>query len=160
MKLFKKTICIFIIFSLFITGCSSLELYNLKNKKPSKSYYTEKLLSCFEKDDNCEINVLYTNFYKGKRINKGETLIIRKFFKYQKNDSFITNPKNLPKNPEYKLFLTFKKDKFVIDVYNDKLISVYPWDGNLEKDYISMENTYVSYNLFNLCKYVIDKSKE
>lgn len=158
MKFLKSCAIVLIICTTFLAGCSSIQSLNLKNKKPSKFYYTEEMLNCF-KDKKCEINILSTKFYKGQRMDEGATLTLRKFFKYVKSENFIDPPSDLKKEPEYKLFLTFNKEKYIIDIYNEDLISIYPWDGAYEKDYISMKNTYVSYNLYHLCKYIIDNSK-
>ncbi|MFX0548819.1 DUF4883 family protein [Hathewaya histolytica] len=160
MKKYKSLLILILCFSLFLSGCYiKIDTSKFKKKKPSKSYYTNEMLNCFKAEDPTEINVLYLNFYKGKRLEEGEILTTRKFFKYLKSENYIYKPKDLPQNPEYKIFITFSERKFVIDVYNENYISLYPWDGDYEKDYISMKDTYTSYNLFNLCKYIVPNTK-
>lgn len=161
MKKFKYIIPILLVFSLLLTGCY-IKIPNsiLEKKKPSISYYTDEMINSFKKEDPLEVNVLYLNFYKGQRLDEGEILTLRKFFKYLKKDNFTEKPKDLPEAPEYKLFITFNHEKYVLDVYNNNYLSLYPWDGDYEKDYITMKDTYTSYNIFNLCEYVISNNKK
>lgn len=160
MKKLKYVIPFCLLISLILSGCY-INLSNsiFEKNKPSKSYYTYEMLSYFKKENPLEVNVLYVNFYRGKRLDEGEILTLRKFFKYLKKDNFIEKPKDLPKAPEYKIFVKFKNNKYVLDIYNNNYISLYPWDGNHEKDYITMKDTYTSYNIFNLCEYVISHNK-
>ncbi|HID0886129.1 TPA: DUF4883 family protein, partial [Clostridium botulinum] len=69
--------------------------------------------------------------------------------------------KTLEKKPEskplYKIFFTFEKDKYIINVYNKQYISVYPFDGNFSMDYIDMNNIPEAYNLYNLCNFLFNK---
>jgi predicted aminopeptidase len=108
-------------------------------------------------ESSFKINVLDTNFYKEKELSQEDIEIIKNFSKSLKISNFIEKPKELPEKPSYKLFITFKKEKYIINVYNEKYLSVYPWDGIYPMDYIDMEGIQAHYNLFSLCKYLMEK---
>lgn len=85
---------------------------------------------------------------------------MRKFFKYLPSTNYIKKPSLKDQPPKYKLFINFKKNKkYVIDIYSEIYVTVYPWDGVYEKDYLTMENTYTSYNLYYLCEYIMKNTK-
>ncbi|MEG0642223.1 MAG: DUF4883 family protein [Clostridium sp.] len=151
----KKSILFLIIvlatFSLI--GCKSLFI----NEKPSNAYYTKNLLSDLSTYENCHANALYMNFYKGERLEEDEFLIARKFLKYIQPENFIEKPTELPETPVYKMYFTFNESKYVINIYNQKYISIYPWDGDYAMDFIDMSSSYTSYNLFNLCEYIFER---
>ncbi|MBU3183178.1 DUF4883 family protein [Clostridium psychrophilum] len=104
-----------------------------------------------------ELYTLYMNFYKKKDFSKDNLSTFIQFFNSLNNNSFISKPANLPNKPLYKIFVTFSVNKYVINIYNDKYISIYPWDGNYSMDYIDTSKMYKAYNLFGLCKYLIPK---
>ncbi|KYH35047.1 hypothetical protein CLTEP_10400 [Clostridium tepidiprofundi DSM 19306] len=149
---------ILILIVLFFSSCTvNIDKFIEKNK-PNKFYYTQSLVTDFHNNPNHSVNVLYLNFYKSQKLDKSEILILRKFFKNLKNSDFISKPENLPDKPVYKLFCMFdNKCKYVIEVYNDRFLCIYPWDGYYEEDYIDMKNTYNAYNIMGLCKYVFNK---
>lgn len=104
-----------------------------------------------------ELYTLYMNFYKKKDFSKEDLYTLADFFNSLNNDSFIEKPANLPDKPLYMIFLTFSKNKYVINVYNENYISIYPWDGAYNMDYIDTSKMYKAYNLYGLCKYLIPK---
>ena len=42
--------------------------------------------------------------------------------------------------PPYRLYFNFKNKSYVVEVYNEKYLSIYPWDGNYPRDYINMDS--------------------
>lgn len=153
-KIIPFAILVFLCTSL-LTGCAiSFKDILSRKEKPNNFYYTNKLMESFALESDCTINVVYMNFYKGVELKEGETPIVKKFFNHLKKDSFVSKPNNLPEKPAYKMYFTFTNSKYVINIYNARYISVYPWDGEYEVDYIDMKNTYKAYNLFWLSKYV------
>ncbi|WP_258876434.1 DUF4883 family protein [Clostridium sp. CM028] len=149
-------ICVF--FSLSFFGCR----YNFDKSifiksKPNNFYYTKLLMKDLSLEKPTEHYALYMNFYKKEDFSNEDLSSFTKFFNSLNNDSFIDKPANLPDKPIYKIFLTFSKNKYMINVYNEKFISIYPWDGSYKMDYIDTSKMYKAYNLYGLCKYLIPK---
>ncbi|MCB2292493.1 DUF4883 family protein [Clostridium algoriphilum] len=128
----------------------------MKNK-PTNYYYTKLLMKDLSLEKPVELYTLYMNFYKKKDFSKDDLSTFIQFFNSLNNDSFIAKPPNLPAKPLYKIFLTFSVNKYVINIYNENVISIYPWDGDYSMDYIDTSKMYKAYNLFGLCKYLIPK---
>ncbi|WP_243176972.1 DUF4883 family protein [Clostridium estertheticum] len=145
-------------FSLSLFGCK----YNFNKSiftknKPSNYYYTKLLMNDLSAETPKELYALYMNFYKKKDFSKEDSTIFVNFFNSLTNASFIDKPTNLPAKPLYKIFLTFSKDKYVLNIYSERYISIYPWDGNYKMDYIDTSKMFKAYNLYGLCKYLIPK---
>lgn len=104
-----------------------------------------------------ELYALYMNFYKKKDFSKEDLSTFTEFFNSLNNDNFIEKPENLEDKPSYKIFLTFSKNKYIINIYNENIISICPWDGSYKMDYIDTTKMYKAYNLYGLCKYLIPK---
>ncbi|WP_416176313.1 DUF4883 family protein [Clostridium sp.] len=146
-----------IIFTIFIllTGCTNnLNLLNLNSKKPNTFYYTAKLLKYINQEKPSKCIMSETNFHKEKQLDAKTVEDIKTMFKSLDEKNFIESVKNLPSKPKYKIILTFKEEKLLINVYNENYISVYPWDGIYSMDYIDTSKIPVSLNLYNLGNYV------
>jgi len=128
----------------------------MKNK-PNNYYYTKLLMKDLSLEKPVELYTLYMNFYKKKDFSKDDLSTFAQFFNSLNNASFISKPANLPDKPLYKIFLTFSVNKYVINIYNEKVISIYPWDGDYSMDYIDTSKMYKAYNLMGICKYLIPK---
>jgi len=145
-------------FSLSLFGCK----YNFNKdifmkSKPSNYYYTKLLMADLSIEPPKELYALFMNFYKKKDFSKEDLSTLVNFLNSLKNDSFIDKPANVPAKPLYKIFLTFSENKYIINIYNEKYISIYPWDGDFKMDYIDTSKIYKAYNLYGLCKYLIPK---
>ena len=150
-------IIILIIICLCFTGCSYSYNSLFNHKKPYNFYYTNLLTRDVKLENSFLGIVLDTNFYKEQTFTTEQSAIAKNFILHLHTNNFINKPNDLPAKPPYKIYLTFKADKYVIEIYNEKYISVYPWDGSYPKDYINMENIPISYNLYSLCKYIIPR---
>lgn len=126
-------------------------------KKPNNYYYTNNVIKYLTLDSNIKVKLLDTNFYKEKELSQEDIETIKSFSKALKKVNFIEKPKELSRKPAYKLFFTFNKEKYIINVYNEKYIAVYPWDGTYSMDYVDMSGTQNLYNLYGLCKYLIPR---
>jgi hypothetical protein len=165
MLLNKKLL--YIIILLFVPvifmGCTiKIGSYTVNNltvtkKKSNNFYYTNNLAKHLTLDSSTKIKLLDTNFYKEKELSEEDIVIVKNFTKALKKPNFIEKPKELPERPAYKLFFTFSKEKYVVNVYDEKYISVYPWDGTYSMDYIDMEGIQPLYNIYGLCKYLIPR---
>ncbi|MFT8315819.1 MAG: DUF4883 family protein [Clostridium sp.] len=156
-KLIYIGIIIIIVFS--FTGCSLSSNSNsfLNPKKPYNFYYTNLLTRDIELENSFLGIVLDTNFYKEQTFTSEQNATAKNFILHLHRNDFISKPKDLPAKPPYKIYFTFKTDKYVLEIYNEKYISVYPWDGSYDKDYVDMSNIPTSYNLYYLCKYIIPR---
>lgn len=155
----KKKSCISLLIiigiSFVFTSCSSITILN--KKKKNNFYYTNIVAKNVTLEKSYRCTVVDTNFYKEKELTTQDSLVVTNFIKSLNTKYFISKPKDIPDKPVYKMFLTFKKEKFVVNVYNKKYLSVHPWDGYYEMDFIDMSSIPSSYNLFNLCNYLIPR---
>lgn len=165
MLLNKKLLYIIILLlvPVIFMGCTiKIGSYTVNNltvtkKKDNNFYYTNNLAKHLTLDSSTKIKLLDTNFYKEKELSEEDIVIVKNFTKALKKPNFIEKPKELPEKPAYKLFFTFSKEKYVVNIYNEKYISVYPWDGTYSMDYIDMEGIQPLYNIYGLCKYLIPR---
>jgi len=135
---------------MLLLGCD----INLNGRKIDNFYYTNLLAKDLTLETSYKCSIVDTNYYKEIAISKEDANTIKNFTKALNKSSFIERPKGLPQNPKYKIIIVFPKDKYVINVYNEKFVSVFPWDGTFPMDYIDMSKLQVSYNLYGLCKYI------
>lgn len=132
-----------------LSGCS----ISFTKTKPNKNYYTTDFSASVLNQKDIKSVMYETSLYKQRKLSQEDYYAINKFFTYVKTSYFINKPKDIPKYPKYKLFFTTNKKEYVMEIYNEKYISVFPWDGYYPKDYIDISKVPVYYNLFNLCKY-------
>lgn len=144
-----SALCLLI--SFLLIGCN----FSTNKKKPNDYYYTNLLAKNLTLSPSCKASTVDTNFYKKQSLTQDDVDTIKKFTKALNKKNFIGCPQDLPKKPAYKIIFQFEKDKYVINVYNEKYISIYPWDGSYAMDYLSMASIETGYNLYNLCKYLI-----
>lgn len=150
-----------LIFSLagcsFAIGNYKVDNLSVSKKKPNNFYYTNLLAKNLTLSSSCKAIVLDTNFYKEKDLVKEDVDTIKKFTKELNKQNFVDKPSDLPAKPIYKLYFTFDKEKYIINVYNERYLSIYPWDGNYPMDYIDMNSISPSNNINSLCKYLIPR---
>lgn len=147
---------LFIITTLFI-GCNhSLNNISFTKTKPNNFYYTNILAKNLTLESKCRAIVLNTNFYSEKELQNENVDTIKSMIKSLNKNNFISKPKDLPEKPDYKIFLTFSKEKLIINIYNEKYLSIYPWDGSYPMDYIDMTNIPASLNIYSLAKYIFN----
>lgn len=122
-------------------------------KKPNNYFYTNQIIQSIGTGENIKGTLFEFNLHKEKELPKEGVENIMGFFKSLKNINFISKPQDLPDKPQYKLYITTNNEKFVLNVYNEKYLSIHPWDGVYSEDYIDMTEIYTLYNLHGLCKY-------
>ena len=86
-------------------------------------------------------------------VNQKEHSIIPEFIDSLKTDNYNAEIED-DLTPEYKIIIEFSNSKYVINAFNDKLISVHPWDGVYSEDIISMDEVPDFYNLYKYCEYI------
>lgn len=126
----------------------------LNNKKPNNFYYTNLAAKNIKFISETKFKVIDMNFYKEIELDKDNIDKVTSFLNTLNKDNFIESPKDLPQKLKYKMFITSKNDIYVINVYSNKYISVYPWDGAFQMDYIDMSSIPSSINLYEMCKFI------
>lgn len=149
----KKGSLIFLILVLILGIFAGGNLY-LNKKKPSNYFYTNSIAKNLTLSTNYKVQILDTNYYKTEDLSVENIDILKSFLGELRKPNFIAKPVTNLNKPQYKIFFTFYDtgEKYVINVYDEEFISIYPWDGNFPMDYISMKEIPLRYNLFNLGK--------
>lgn len=153
----KKLATILLIISIFAIaiGCSNDRLkYTLDRQKPNTYFYTDKLVKSINANGISNVLALETNLNKERNLKDEDIKTLISFFNLIKTKNFLESQPQLPKKPAFKFYISSGNDKYVINIYNEKYISIFPWDGNYSMDYIDMSEVKPLYNLYNLCKYM------
>lgn len=155
MKKILVSLCTLFIISVLFVGCNyKFNDISLKKSKPNNFYYTNILAKNLTLNSSVKCSVVDTNFYKEKDLQEENINTIKLMLKSLNKNNFISKPNDIPEKPIYKMFFTFNKEKLVINVYSEKYLSIYPWDGDYSMDYIDMTGIPASLNLYSLCKFV------
>ncbi|ADL51424.1 DUF4883 family protein [Clostridium cellulovorans] len=155
MMKFKRLLSLCLCLMLVLTGCKNTVV---DDKKPSCNYYTNLFIQNMNTNKIKSISVYETNYSKDKVLNTELYYIIKNLFDSLKKENFLDEPMYTPENPVYRYYITFSNDKtFVIDVYNENYLTLYPWDGKYQKDFIDISNAPKSYNLHGLSKYLFPR---
>ncbi|MBI6873002.1 DUF4883 family protein [Clostridium aciditolerans] len=157
MKKILISLCTLFIISILLVGCNyNFSNINFNKTKPNNFYYTNILAKNLTLESSVKCVILDTNFYKEKELSKENLDTVKSMLKALNKNNFVSKPRDIPEKPIYKMFFTFNKEKLVINVYSEKYLSVYPWDGNYSMDYIDMSSLPISLNLYNLCKFTFN----
>lgn len=155
-KVISAALILFI--SLLLNGCKiNYSEYPNISEKPNKSYYTLLLASEIKDNTNYNVSLLETNLYKEVSLDQEGKDTIINFLSTLEAANFIKMEEDIKTTPEYKFFVKIQSNKYVINVYNEALISIHPWDGIYKEDFISMNNIPKAYNLHGLSKYILNK---
>lgn len=153
MKKFISFILAIAIAYLF-TSCNFNESQYIRpNAKPKVNYYTDEIRDRINRNEEYTIKIFDLNIYKYYEVDKQEHSIIPEFIDALNNENYGVEIED-DLTPEYKIIIEFSNKKYIINTYNEKLISVYPWDGVYPEDNISMEGVSDYYNLFKYCQYI------
>lgn len=129
----------------------------VQGKKSSSNYYTQSMVNDIKKYNIKNITVLETNLQKEKKLDKDDTVLFCNFLTSLNAKNFKGSSQN--KKPAYKFFVDTNKNKYVINIYDEKNISLFPWDGIYEMDNIDMSDIKKLYNLYDLCHYWFSKTQ-
>ena len=154
----KKLNFIFIIVLLLFTlnGCSFQDpKYINLSTKPSNHYYTDELENRILNNENFTLYVFDTNLYKEIEVSSEENTIIENFISALVDDNYSEDQIDLEE--PFRLKVVFNDDKYLINVFNDSIVSISPWDGNYKEDVISIKDLPLRYNLFDFCNHIANK---
>ncbi|SQB34504.1 putative lipoprotein [Clostridium cochlearium] len=136
----------------------SIESLKSNKKDMELNYYTNKLVENINSEPDYQCVIVDTNFYREEYLQKENLSIVKNFLNsINKNSYVLYNKKTIPQKPLYKIFLIFSNEKFVINVYNENYVSIHSWDGYHRMDYIDTSSIPYSYNLYNLCNFLIPR---
>jgi len=156
LKRFNLIIIILLLLFSTLTGCSSENpKYINFSTKPNNHYYTDQLKNKILTDENFTIYVFDTNLYKEIEVSKEENPIIKNFISSLISDNYSNEE---VKNKEiYRLKIVFSDDKYLIKVFDNSVVSIFPWDGNYQEDIISIKDLPLGYNLLDFCNHIANK---
>lgn len=146
-----------IIVLLLLQGCSlnSARYINFE-QSPSKSYYTEKIKENLSDNSDYTLDVFDTNLYKYFKVDTEDLGILKDFISNLSDEDFLDE--YTPKNKEkFRIIITFSDEKYIIKIYDNKISTITPWDGNYSEDIIDMSNLPTHFNLYDFCSYVQHK---
>jgi len=156
----KFKVFIIIIIAILISSCSNKVINRFYNLKPSKNYYTAKLIRDIIYNNDIEMSTIETNFYKRFNLNSDERGEVIRFLSLLKDEFFLetdqmVNMKEIENiKPQYKLTIDVNKNKYCIEIIDENYIKIFIWDGNYIEDYIKIENLPMGENLFYYLKYL------
>lgn len=143
-----------IIFTYLFTSCTFNESQYIRpSSKPKADYYTSEIKDKVDKNEEYTIKIFDLNLYKYYEVDKKEHSIIQEFIDSVKKDNYNAELQD-GLIADYKIIIEFSNSKYVINAFNDKLISIHPWDGVYKEDIISMDDIPDYYNLYKYCEYI------
>ena len=158
MKKLKILFTLLIIFMLQGCGLTAPKYPHLGSKK-DPAYYSKEIYSKILDNEEFTMVLFNNNLYKDISIDSSENDIVKEFFSSISEANYENQ--ETPKETEpYEIRIEFSDgEKYVINVYNNNLVTLYPWDGNYPEDVISMEGVPVHYNLFDFCLHIENQNK-
>lgn len=151
----------FIILSLLILSLQGCSLNNPKyinlTSKPNDYYYSSKIYKNLKLNEPFTLKLFDSTFYKYYTVDEEDSSIIIDFLESLNNDNYVSEL-DIKDSPTFELSIEFQKEKYIINIYDDNSITLYPWDGTYPEDKITMTNVSSYNNLYYFCTYVINKA--
>ena len=148
----KLFIFIFIFITTLFISCSNIE-YSRNATKPIENYYT-KTIKSLKSETIKEIKLIENKFYKEVILDKTSSNLILEMIS-SLDESKIVEALNDNVECLFKLHIESNTNKYVIDVYGNDIISVYPWDGIYEKDFIDISELPLSLKAESICNFIL-----
>lgn len=155
MKKLIKLLSFLLIFITLITSCS----FKINNDVNDPCQYINKLKSKLHTSKISSLELLEVKFNRNFLIDDYKNELLNNSIDYLSIDNIKSLDDNFNETPTYKIFITFNSnEKFVIEVFRDGLVSVFPWDGKGKKEYFSSDNIPEGYKFFNYCELINPKT--
>lgn len=156
----SKKLIIFIILSLFLIGCdiNNPKYINLK-KKESINYYSNEIYFKILNNEDYTLTMFDTDVSKNTLIDKEEQVIIENFLSSLTSSNYLKNNDDISNKEAFHLIIEFKDSKYIFNIYDENLVTVYPWDGVFPEDIITSENVPLRYNLYDFCNHIKNRTK-
>lgn len=147
-----------LIIILILQGCAFDDpMYIHFEKKNSPNYYLTEIASNLGNSTPYTLELFDTNLYKTIPIAEDEGKIIKNFIQNLTSDSYETT-NEIPEKEVYQLRITFDNgENYIFKIYNESIVTVYPWDGIFSEDIVDMKNVPQRYNLYDFCTYIKNK---
>ena len=154
----KKIIKIGLLFifsvSIFFTFKFLFSTYTSKNIISTNSIAKENIYSFSTLDSNTlNIKLLETKFNAKKTIKGGNLDIFNNMLEAIDKSERISNP-NIITESLFKIYISDSKEKYVLDLYGDDILAIYPWDGSTQKEFVSVKKLPNSLNPESICNYI------
>lgn len=160
--MFKKLVLFItiIVFPIITISCNKNFIQNIsapiKISKPSKNFYTNALINSIKNSQNIQISIFYSKTGKNKILPNEYMENFNLFINSIKQDFFVENLNENVKEPEYKLTVVLdNKNSFIVNVFDENLVSIHPWDGVYEADFINISSLNNKINIFNTVNFII-----
>ena len=150
----KIIILCFLLLSFNLISCSNIE-YSSHKAKPTKYYYSENLKTLANNEIK-QIKLIENKFYKEVILDKNTTNLIIEMIN-ELNFEAIAQPLSNDIECLFKLHIESNTEKYVIDVYGNDIISIYPWDGIYEKDFLDISTLPLSLQAESICNFILKK---
>ncbi len=156
----SKKLIIFMILSLFLIGCdiNNPKYINLK-KKESINYYSNEIYFKILNNEDYTLTMFDTDVSKNTLIDKEEQVIIENFLSSLTSSNYLKNSDDISNKEAFHLIIEFDDSKYIFNVYDENLVTVYPWDGVFPEDIITSENVPLRYNLYDFCNHIKNRAK-
>lgn len=153
MRKVKVLLVIMLIFLMQGCGLDDPKYINFKNK-PSNNYYTQEIKKKLLNKEDYSLLIFNTDLYKNIDVSDDEKIIIENLVSSLTSNNY-KDSLELPNKEPYQLKITFEDStKFMIRIYDNNSITISPWDGIFEEDFITIEDVPQRYNLYDFCKYI------
>lgn len=148
----KLSIFIFIFLTTSFISCSKIE-YSRNITKPTESYYTQNL-KALNSENIKEIKLIENKFYKEVILDKSTSKLIVDMIE-SLDITKVSESLNDDVECLFKLHIENNSNKYVVDVYGNDIISIYPWDGIYEKDFLDISELPLSLNAESICNFIL-----
>lgn len=150
---------------LLLQGCT----YNFSpryfhfEENESKNYYYNQIKEKLSNGEKYTLQVFDTNIYKYFSVDEEDTIVLKNFIDSLDNSNFLEEETDDFKSKEkFKLIINFDdtnegENKYIFKIYNKTFAKLYPFDGRVSEDIISMDNLPIHYNLYDFCSYIQNK---
>ena len=148
----KLFVFIFIFITTLLVSCSNIE-YSRNVTKPVENYYTKSIKS-LKSEEIKEIKLIENKFYKEVILDKTSSNLILEMIN-SLDESKTVEALNDYIECLFKLHIESNSNKYVIDVYGNDIISIYPWDGIYEKDFLDISSLPLSLKAESICNFLL-----
>ena len=131
------------------------------NSKPNLYYYSNEIYKKIKNNESYSLKVFDVNFYEYHDVSEEDLDVLPAFLESLNNDNYVSELDLDDAKVKYKLIIQFddnSNDKYVINVYDKNTVTLFPWDGNLQEDIITMDNVPARDNIYSFCVYIINKT--
>ena len=161
MRKYIKNLLVCLLFPLFLMSCNSSFINTIKTPfrlvKPSEHFYTDALIRNLKSSKDITISIFYPKTGKNKTIPEEYMEKFYLFLDLIEKEDFVRDLHGIDvTSPEYRLTVYINdKSSFIINLLNDRYITIHPWDGSYAPDIIDISSLHTGNNIFNVVDYLV-----